>query len=112
MKDSALFDREKIDSFQLEVFHLQCYTFFHHYKTYTKMLAHVSLYLLSHTYQVSAVEAKQSLITKMKKTDKSHHPSNKIQITINVDDDNDNSPVFTPSKTLVKCIYICPNINR
>ena len=46
------------------------------------------------------MEAKPSLITKMKKKEKSTngYPSNKIQITINVDDDNDNSPVFSPSK--------------
>ena len=55
------------------------------------------------------MEAKPSLITKMNKNDKSHYPSNKIQITINVDDDNDNSPVFTPSKPLLKCVYKIQN---
>jgi hypothetical protein len=51
------------------------------------------------------VEAKPSLITKMKDKDKTAtnaYPSNKIQITINVDDDNDNSPAFSPSK-IIKC---------
>ena len=49
-------------------------------------------------FQVSAVEARPSLITKMKEKDKANYPTNKIQITINVDDDNDNSPAFSPSK--------------
>ena len=48
----------------------------------------------------------------MKKNDKSQAASNKIQITINVDDDNDNSPVFTPSKIFVKYIHKIQNINR
>ena len=50
------------------------------------------------------MEAKPSLITKMKNKDKTSvngYPSNKIQITINVDDDNDNSPVFSPSKIII-----------
>ena len=51
-------------------------------------------------FQVSAVEARPSLITKMKEKDKANYPTNKIQITINVDDDNDNSPAFSPSKIL------------
>ena len=47
------------------------------------------------------MEAKPSMITKMKdKTATNGYPSNKIQITINVDDDNDNSPVFSPSKII------------
>ena len=56
-------------------------------------------------FQVSAVEARPSLITKMKEKDKANYPTNKIQITINVDDDNDNSPAFSPSKIhyLPKC---------
>ena len=48
----------------------------------------------------------------MKEKDKSNYPTNKIQITINVDDDNDNSPAFSPSKIhkLPKCSnQILPN---
>ena len=69
MKNSALFDREKFDSFQLEV---------------------------------SAIEAKKSLVTKMQEKERSNlaNPPNKITITINVDDDNDNSPEFSPSKKI------------
>ena len=50
-------------------------------------------------FQVSAIEAKKSLVTEMREKDKSSsgNPSNKITITINVDDDNDNSPEFSPS---------------
>ena len=51
-------------------------------------------------FQVSAIEARKSLVTEMREKDKSSsgNPSNKITITINVDDDNDNSPEFSPSK--------------
>ena len=62
-------------------------------------------------FQVSAVEAKPSLITKMKKNEKLNYPSNKIQITINVDDDNDNSPIFTPSKKFSQYTYKAKAIN-
>lgn len=97
MKNSALFDREKLDSFQLEVI-------------YTVNILKLSfnfdnsilkrILMFRNIFQVSAVEARPSLITKMKEKDKANYPTNKIQITINVDDDNDNSPAFSPSKIL------------
>ena len=102
MKNSALFDREKLDSFQLEVIYLS-------YRIKTVFFFDVSilnrLLMFRNIFQVSAVEARPSLITKMKEKDKANYPTNKIQITINVDDDNDNSPAFSPSKIhyLPKC---------
>ena len=58
-------------------------------------------HVILHIFQVSAIEARPSLVTKMLEKDKSSiaNPPNKITITINVDDDNDNSPKFSPSKT-------------
>ena len=63
--------------------------------------------MFRNNFQVSAVEARPSLITKMKEKDKANYPTNKIQITINVDDDNDNSPAFSPSK-----IHNLPNCSN
>ena len=59
-------------------------------------------------FQVSAIEARPSLVTQMLEKDKSSisNPPNKITITINVDDDNDNSPKFSPSKMFFESFYV------
>ena len=55
--------------------------------------------------EVSTVEVKPSVIK-----DPEILKSNKIKIQINVDDDNDNSPVFSPSKKSLSMFFCGKNI--
>ena len=81
MKNSANFDREKFEKFELEVSTLE-----------------VKPSLVKKSEEEEETEEHSDTVFVGGRRSQSQGKKSKIKILINVDDDNDNSPVFLPSK--------------